>query len=304
MRTDFRPLNPPSSGDSSGFPDLLDLSNELLLLVAEQLHSQTWRKDLQNLRLTSRPLFALVTPRFWRLFILPRNEVLLCEKLARLSEVSNVARFVRKIDIVLYQDAAMQAVDRLSGVVFGLLAMSTLSRLTSLALDLDFDAGDSPPLVPLTISNALATLKHLRSLTLGVCQFPEGFNLREAVLALRHLSLDCWRRDPAILLPSHGLRLLKGKAIAQITKLELLGGEGATLASLVEPCLESLRALRLEDNGPGNGFDGGRRPDRPLPYAIFRGILNRLELVSPLRFTELGMRADQQTCTTLTNRLR
>lgn len=62
-RTDASLSNTPrSTHNSSSYPNLLDLSNELLLLIAEELYRKTHRRDLKRLRLASRRLRGVVTP--------------------------------------------------------------------------------------------------------------------------------------------------------------------------------------------------------------------------------------------------
>lgn len=269
-----------SARTPSDFPDLSHLSNELLLLIAEDLYQKTKRRDLNRLRLVSRRFHAVVTPLFWQRCILPRSESRIAEQLVCLSEEPSTSHFILELDIRFYEHAQSPPTERLSGVVFTLLAITSLSQLTTLTLKFD-DAVTPRPQIPLKISNALTSLKHLRRLNLGPSVFAESFNLREAVLTLRELSLDTWECQPSMLYPSHGYRLLRGKPIAPITKLELFGAsDGFAIADLIAPCVESLLVLRIEGLGVRTGLDRGETPEMPLPVEVYRGLLDRLDFVS------------------------
>lgn len=62
---------------------------------------------------------------------------------------------------------------------------------------------------------------------------------------------------------------MEARPIASLTALELLGvGDGAMIAALLVPCLDSLQVLMLEVIGVSSGYDRGSTPDHRLPYSL------------------------------------
>lgn len=275
---------------SSTRPSLLSLSNELLLLIAEERYRKTFRsRDLSPLRLCCRRLYGVATPVFWRNYCLHCDDVEINEDLMCLSDHPRCAGLIRDFFIAFERFDRERPETRTHIYLFGHLLTSSLSTVTT--LEFIFDESNSPgepPQVPILISNALSQLRQLRSLTLWSCRFDQGFNLREAIPSLRKLVLHHWT-DPYTLVTNpknmaYRARSSEDRPVASLTELELLGDgvrDGAMILALLAPCIDSLRVVKLQGAGERRGIVYGETPSFRLPYSLYRGVSDIITSVSP-----------------------
>lgn len=156
------------------------------------------------------------------------------------------------------------------GLVFTLLAASSLSNLTSLSLFVD--VGSRSRWLPEEVEDMLKNLKCLRTLKLGACGwYTDDFKVRRAVPSLREIELEQWEHegdtmDMSIL----SISPEDQATAARLTKLVLNRFEADNdelFSCLVEPCLESLLVLKL-----GGVLKRRGLPSNALPYAYLHSL--------------------------------